>query len=67
MIVLTAPRTTEDRIQGLELGADDHVTKPFNPHEVVLRLQAVLHRHGGSRQLSARGGGACRGSARACG
>jgi len=48
VIVLTARSTTEDRIQGLELGADDYVTKPFSPHEVVLRVQAVLHRYGES-------------------
>jgi DNA-binding response OmpR family regulator len=44
VIVLTARSTTEDRIHGLELGADDYVAKPFSPHEVVLRVQAVLHR-----------------------
>jgi DNA-binding response OmpR family regulator len=44
VIVLTARSTTEDRIRGLELGADDYVTKPFSPHEVVLRVQAVLNR-----------------------
>ncbi|CAO1653794.1 Response regulator transcription factor [Salinibacterium sp. NYA9b] len=48
VIVLTARSTTEERIRGLELGADDYVTKPFSPHEVVLRVQAVLNRHGGS-------------------
>lgn len=47
VIVLTARSTTEDRIRGLELGADDYVTKPFSPHEVVLRVQAVLHRLSG--------------------
>lgn len=47
VIVLTARSTTEDRIRGLELGADDYVTKPFSPHEVVLRVQAVLHRLNG--------------------
>lgn len=47
VIVLTARSTTEERIRGLELGADDYVTKPFSPHEVVLRVQAVLHRHSG--------------------
>jgi len=46
VIVLTARSATEDRIRGLELGADDYVTKPFSPHEVVLRVQAVLHRLG---------------------
>ena len=44
VIVLTARSATEDRIRGLELGADDYVTKPFSPHEVVLRVQAVLQR-----------------------
>lgn len=47
VIVLTARSSTEDRIRGLELGADDYVTKPFSPHELVLRVQAVLHRFGG--------------------
>jgi DNA-binding response OmpR family regulator len=47
VIVLTARSTVEDRIRGLELGADDYVTKPFSPHEVVLRVQAVLQRTGG--------------------
>ena len=46
VIVLTARSSVEDRIQGLRLGADDYVTKPFSPHEVVLRVQAVLHRAG---------------------
>ncbi|MBH0053103.1 MULTISPECIES: response regulator transcription factor [unclassified Salinibacterium] len=48
VIVLTARSSTEERIRGLELGADDYVTKPFSPHEVVLRVQAVLNRRGGS-------------------
>lgn len=47
VIVLTARSSTEDRIRGLELGADDYVTKPFSPHELVLRVRAVLHRFGG--------------------
>lgn len=46
VIVLTARTSTDERIRGLELGADDYVTKPFSPHEVVLRVQAVLHRYG---------------------
>ncbi len=45
VIVLTARNSTEERIRGLELGADDYVTKPFSPHEVVLRVRAVLHRY----------------------
>jgi DNA-binding response OmpR family regulator len=43
-VVLTARSAVEDRISGLELGADDYVTKPFSPREVVLRVQAVLGR-----------------------
>ena len=44
VVVLTARSDVADRIRGLELGADDYVTKPFSPTEVVLRVQAVLHR-----------------------
>ena len=44
VLVLTARGELPDRIRGLELGADDYVTKPFSPTEVVLRVQAVLHR-----------------------
>jgi DNA-binding response OmpR family regulator len=47
VLVLTARSTVDDRIRGLQLGADDYVTKPFSPAEVVLRVQAVLHRSGG--------------------
>lgn len=44
VIVLTARREESDRIRGLELGADDYVTKPFSPQELVLRVSAVLRR-----------------------
>jgi DNA-binding response OmpR family regulator len=47
VIVLSARSTVAERIQGLSLGADDYVTKPFSPAEVVLRVQAVLARAGG--------------------
>jgi DNA-binding response OmpR family regulator len=47
VLVLTARSTVDDRIHGLQLGADDYVTKPFSPAEVVLRVQAILHRSGG--------------------
>jgi DNA-binding response OmpR family regulator len=47
VLVLTARSTVDDRIHGLQLGADDYVIKPFSPAEVVLRVQAVLHRSGG--------------------
>jgi DNA-binding response OmpR family regulator len=44
ILMLTAKSTEEDRIRGLELGADDYVTKPFSPRELVLRVQAILRR-----------------------
>ena len=48
VIMLTARRQETDRIYGLELGADDYVTKPFSPAELVSRVKAVLRRSGGS-------------------
>lgn len=44
IIMLTAKTEDEDRILGLEIGADDYVTKPFSPLEVVARVKAVLRR-----------------------
>lgn len=44
IIFLTARAQTEDRIEGLELGADDYVTKPFSPRELALRIDSVLKR-----------------------
>jgi DNA-binding response OmpR family regulator len=44
IIMLTAKSEERDRIAGLELGADDYVTKPFSPRELVLRSLAVLRR-----------------------
>jgi DNA-binding response OmpR family regulator len=44
ILILTAKTSEEDRIGGLEFGADDYVTKPFSPQEVVLRVQAILRR-----------------------
>jgi DNA-binding response OmpR family regulator len=44
ILMLTAKTAEEDRIRGLELGADDYVTKPFSPRELVLRVQAILRR-----------------------
>jgi DNA-binding response OmpR family regulator len=44
VIMLTAKGEEEDRVHGLELGADDYVTKPFSPRELVSRVRAVLRR-----------------------
>jgi DNA-binding response OmpR family regulator len=54
ILILTAKAGEEDRIAGLELGADDYVTKPFSPQEVVLRVQAILRRadQGGGRSAT---------------
>ncbi|GAB4277337.1 MAG: response regulator transcription factor [Candidatus Promineifilaceae bacterium] len=49
VIMLTARRQETDRIYGLELGADDYVTKPFSPAELVSRVKAVLRRSGGDK------------------
>lgn len=48
IILLTAKVDENDRILGLELGADDYVTKPFSPREIVARVKAVLRRIGRS-------------------
>lgn len=44
VILLTALGSTDDRIVGLEAGADDYLTKPFSPRELVLRVQSILRR-----------------------
>jgi DNA-binding response OmpR family regulator len=46
IVMLTAKAAEEDRVRGLELGADDYMTKPFSPRELVLRVQAILRRGG---------------------
>ena len=51
--MLTARLEDEDRIQGLELGADDYVSKPFNPRELVARVKAVLRRVPGKEEEQA--------------
>jgi two-component system alkaline phosphatase synthesis response regulator PhoP len=48
IILLTAKVEPEDRIVGLELGADDYLTKPFRPRELLARIRAILRRAGSS-------------------
>lgn len=49
VIILTARTDDVDKIVGLELGADDYITKPFNPRELVARVKAVLRRYQGGQ------------------
>ncbi len=52
ILMLTARGDEDDRIQGLELGADDYLVKPFSPRELVSRVKAILRRmSGGSQEL----------------
>jgi len=53
VIMLTAKDTEVDKVVGLELGADDYVTKPFSSRELVARIRAVLRRRGESKKMSA--------------
>jgi len=49
VIMLTAKAEEVDRIVGLELGADDYITKPFSPRELILRIKTILRRGAGTR------------------
>ena len=51
IIMLTAKDGEVDKVVGLELGADDYVTKPFSSRELLARVRAVLRRHGESEEL----------------
>ena len=51
VIMLTAKDTEVDKVVGLELGADDYVTKPFSSRELVARIRAVLRRQGETEEL----------------
>lgn len=55
IIMLTARTTDQDKLQGLDLGADDYVTKPFSPRELTARVRAILRRlpgEHGPREIS---------------
>jgi two-component system alkaline phosphatase synthesis response regulator PhoP len=52
IIMLTARADESDKLVGLELGADDYVTKPFSPKELVARVRAVLRRADGARSAT---------------
>ena len=51
VIFMTARIAEEDRIHGFELGADDYITKPFSPKELVLRVQAIFRRVDGGKEV----------------
>jgi two-component system, OmpR family, response regulator len=57
IIMLTAKAEEVDRIVGLELGADDYLTKPFNPRELLARIRAVLRRGASATTAGERSGG----------
>jgi len=52
IVMLTAKASEVDKVVGLELGADDYVTKPFSPRELVARIRAVLRRFQAAREAS---------------
>ena len=56
IIMLTARGEDVDRILGLEMGADDYLAKPFNPRELLARVNAVLRRQAAAQTLSASNG-----------
>ncbi len=53
ILMLTARTEEADRVAGLRIGADDYLTKPFSPRELVARVQAILRRRRGHRSLAA--------------
>ncbi|WP_369370289.1 response regulator transcription factor [Promicromonospora sp. Populi] len=56
VLMLTARGEEEDRVLGLQIGADDYVVKPFSPRELVLRVQSLLRRAGGAPAPPTTGG-----------
>ena len=57
VLVITARDGLDDRIKGLDLGADDYILKPFEIRELVARMRAVLRRHAGAAQSILQAGG----------
>ncbi len=57
VLVITARDELDDRIRGLDLGADDYIVKPFETRELLARMRAVLRRHGGAAQSTLQAGG----------
>jgi DNA-binding response OmpR family regulator len=55
IIMVTARTTEDDKLTGLDLGADDYVTKPFSPRELMARVRAVLRRVSGDDVIEANG------------
>lgn len=51
ILIATAQGGDDDEVNGLAMGADDYIKKPFNPNVLVARVQALLRRHGKTRQL----------------
>lgn len=52
IMIISAKIETADKIQGLDLGADDYITKPFDPLEAAARVRAVLRRRSGSNEMA---------------
>ncbi len=55
ILIVTARGSDEDEVKGLAIGADDYIKKPFNPHVLVARVEALLRRHDKARQLHFKG------------
>jgi DNA-binding response OmpR family regulator len=55
ILIVTARDSDEDEIQGLAIGADDYIKKPFNPNVLVARVQSLLRRHDKKKQLHFKG------------
>lgn len=55
ILIVTARGSDEDEVEGLSVGADDYVRKPFNPNVLVARVQALLRRHDSAKQLRFKG------------